>query len=97
MKKQMIAMAVAGAFAGSAFAANVDLYGVIDTGLVYSQTEFGGSVDLADTHSFTMDNGVNAGSRFGLKGTEDLGDGYSVSFQLENGFDSDLHCYRLLV
>lgn len=36
-----------------------------------------------------MDSGVNAGNRFGLRGTEDLGDGYSVSFQLENGFDSD--------
>lgn len=42
MKKQMIALAVAGAFAGSAFAANVDMYGVVDTGLVYTQTEVGG-------------------------------------------------------
>ena len=36
-----------------------------------------------------MDSGVNAGNRFGLRGTEDLGDGYSVSFKLENGFASD--------
>ena len=36
-----------------------------------------------------MDSGVLGGTKFGLKGTEDLGDGYSVSFQLENGFDSD--------
>ena len=91
MKKQMIAMAVAGAFAGSAFAANVDMYGVVDTGLVYTQTEVGGvlSSETADSHKFSMDTGVNAGTRFGLRGTEDLGDGYSVSFQLENGFDSD--------
>lgn len=91
MKKQMIAMAVAGAFAGSAFAANVDMYGVVDTGLVYTQTEVGGvlSSKTADSHKFSMDTGVNAGNRFGLRGTEDLGDGYSVSFQLENGFDSD--------
>ena len=91
MKKQMIALAVAGAFAGSAFAANVDMYGVVDTGLVYTQTEVGGvlSSATADSHKFSMDSGVNAGNRFGLRGTEDLGDGYSVSFQLENGFDSD--------
>ena len=36
-----------------------------------------------------MINGYNSGSRFGLKGTEDLGNGYSVSFILENGFASD--------
>ena len=91
MKKQMIAMAVAGAFAGSAFAANIDMYGVVDTGLVYTQTEVGGvlSADTADSHKFSMDSGVNAGNRFGLRGTEDLGDGYSVSFRLENGFASD--------
>lgn len=91
MKKQMIALAVAGAFAGSAFAANIDMYGVVDTGLVYTQTEVGGvlSADTADSHKFSMDSGVNAGNRFGLRGTEDLGDGYSVSFRLENGFNSD--------
>ena len=91
MKKQMIALAVAGAFAGSAFAANIDMYGVVDTGLVYTQTEVGGvlSADTADSHKFSMDSGVNAGNRFGLRGTEDLGDGYSVSFRLENGFASD--------
>ena len=94
MKKQMIALAVAGAFVGSAFAANVSVYGVVDTGLVYSQTEFGGAftdatVKPADKHSFTMNSGSLAGSRFGLTGTEDLGDGYSVEFKLENGFASD--------
>lgn len=79
MKKQMIALAVAGAFAGSAFAANVDVYGVVDTGLVYTQTEVGGvlSSAKAEGHKFSMDSGVNSGNRLGLRGTEDLGDGYS--------------------
>ena len=88
MKKQMIALAVAGAFAGSAFAANVDVYGVVDTGLVYTQTEVGGvlSSAKAEGHKFSMDSGVNSGNRLGLRGTEDLGDGYSVSFRLENGW-----------
>ena len=33
--------------------------------------------------------GQNSGSCFGLKGTEDLGNGLKVGFVLENGFDSD--------
>src|SRR5690606_37483805 len=33
-------------------------------------------------------NGVQSGSRWGLKGTEDLGDGLQAIFQLESGFDS---------
>lgn len=35
MKKSLAAVAVLGAFAGSAFAADLQLYGVVDTGLVY--------------------------------------------------------------
>ena len=90
MKKQIVALAVAGAFIGSAYAANVNVYGVVDTGLVYTKSEFGGSAaEAKDTDSFSLDSGVLAGSRFGFKGTEDLGDGYSVEFQLESGFSVD--------
>ncbi len=56
---------------------------------MYSQTETSGLEDVADSHSFTMNSGSLAGSRFGLTGKEDLGDGYSVEFKLENGFASD--------
>ena len=44
-------------------------------------------VDTVDT--FQMKSGVTAGSRFGLKGTEDLGNGLKIGFVLENGFSSD--------
>lgn len=37
-KKTLAAVAVLGAFAGSAFAANVTMYGIIDTGLGYTST-----------------------------------------------------------
>ena len=90
MKKQLLAVAVASAFASTAFAANVTVYGTVDTGLVYNNTSFGGALtDAKDSNKFSMDSGVLGGTKFGLKGSEDLGDGYSVSFQLENGFDSD--------
>ena len=38
MKKTFVAAAVLGAFAASAMAADVTLYGVIDTGLLYNYT-----------------------------------------------------------
>ena len=88
MKKTFVAAAVLGALAGSAFAADVTLYGVVDTGLMYQRTDSDKSGESA-VNKLTMESGLNAGSRFGLKGTEDLGNGYSVGFVLENGFDSD--------
>jgi predicted porin len=36
-----------------------------------------------------LSSGVSAGSRLGFKGTEDLGDGLSALFLLENGFQAD--------
>ena len=36
-----------------------------------------------------MESGVNAGSRVGFKGVEDLGNGLKVGFKLENGFNAD--------
>lgn len=89
MKKTLAALAVMGAFAaGSAFAADVTMYGIVDLGLKYSHVD----KDLANTDAtdtFEMASGNQSGSRFGLKGTEDLGNGYSVGFVLENGFDAD--------
>lgn len=86
MKKTLAALAVLGAFAGSAFAANVTLYGIIDTGLDYSQTKVDGA---KSTHKFEMGTGSHDASRFGLKGVEELGNGLKVGFVLENGFKSD--------
>lgn len=88
MKKTLAALAVLGAFAGSAMAADVTLYGLIDTGLSYEHTN--GDRGANDSQNkFQMTTGTNSGARFGLKGTEQLGNGYSVGFVLENGFYSD--------
>ena len=92
MKKTLAAVAVLGAFAGSALAADVTLYGVIDTGFNWTQTKGSGFADATKnvtTDSFSMASGQNSGARFGLKGTEDLGDGWKVGFNLENSFNSD--------
>lgn len=85
MKK--IAIAVAAAMtAATASAADFTLYGIVDTGLGYTNLD---TLEDPTVNRFEMINGYNSGSRFGFKGTEDLGNGYSVSFVLENGFYSD--------
>ncbi|CAN7743782.1 MULTISPECIES: porin [unclassified Caballeronia] len=65
---------------GTAYAqSNVTLYGLIDESLNYVSNEGGHS-------AFTQTSGNVQGSRWGIKGTEDLGGGYQAIFTLENGF-----------
>ncbi len=85
MKKTLAAVAVLGAFAGSALAADVTLYGKVDLGLNYTHTD----VDGVSSDNWGMKSGQNSGSRFGIKGTEQISEGLTVGFQLENGFDAD--------
>lgn len=69
MKKSLTALAVLGVFAGSAMAADVTLYGAIDTGLEYihnKTTDFAG--DSVKEDKFDMQNGWDTPSRWGLKG-----------------------------
>ena len=90
MKKTLAALAVLGAFAGSAAAADVTLYGLVDYGFLYNYDklqDFTGASESENT--FKLESGVDSPSRFGLKGTEDLGNGMQVSFILENGFNGD--------
>ena len=87
MKKSLLAVALLGTFAASAFAApSVTLYGKIDTGLLYTYQDLDNGQD--STNTIEMKSGWNAGSRWGLKGTEDIGN-VKVGFQLESGFTSD--------
>ena len=84
MKKTLIAVAALSAMAASAMAANVTLYGKIDQGFqVQSQKEGNGDRDT----TWKGVSGISSGSRWGLKGTEEIADGYTVGFVLESGFD----------
>ncbi len=89
-KKSLIALAVVGAFSGSAFAADsVQLYGIIDVGVGHFTgiAPSNASAAPGSTASYTgLMSGVVAGSRIGLKGTEDLGGGLSAFFKAETGF-----------
>lgn len=88
MKKTLAAVAVLGAFAGSALAADVQLYGIVDLGVGYNHVDVDG-LAADDQDSFQMKSGHASGSRWGIKGTEDLGNGLTVGFILENGFTAD--------
>lgn len=79
MKKSLIALAVASAVSAPAFAAtaNVDIYG-----------RMAFSVDYVDTNNLIGDGadvvtGRDNVSRFGIKGTEDLGNGLAAIWQVE--------------
>lgn len=88
MKKTLAAVAVLGAFAGSAVAADVTLYGLVDYSVRYQNLD-ADKAGVDKTNKVDMKSGANSGSRFGLKGTEDLGNGVKVGFVLENGFAAD--------
>ncbi|MDE1171430.1 MAG: porin [Verrucomicrobium sp.] len=81
MKKSLLALAALGAFAGVAHAqSSVTLYGIIDEG-------FNINTNAGGKHLYNLSSGVLQGSRWGLRGTEDLGGGLKAIFVLENGFD----------
>lgn len=71
--------------AGAAHAqSSVTLYGVIDNSITYVHNAAG------NTNLWALGNasgGDLAGTRWGLKGQEDLGGGLAAIFQLENGFN----------
>jgi len=87
MKKTLLAAALLAGFAGAASAqSSVTLYGVVDIG-VLSQTIKTGDNDPGgnETSNQTgMASGQQAGSRWGLKGVEDLGNGLSANFVYES-------------
>ena len=88
MKKSILFCALSALFAaGAAQAANVDVYGIVDTGLSYIHKDLDNGTKKTD--NLSMASGISRGSRWGLRGTEDLGNGLKAGFVLENGFDSD--------
>lgn len=85
MKMKLFAAAVAALAAGGAYAqSSVTLYGVADVGLEYVSKANANGDDL-----FRMSSGNQSGSRWGLRGVEDLGGGLKGVFVLESGFDLD--------
>ncbi len=81
MKKQHLALASLCVLASTAHAqSSVTLYGIIDQGFNIN-TNSGGK------QLYNLSSGVMQGSRWGVRGAEDLGGGMKAIFVLENGFD----------
>ena len=87
MKKTLIVAAVAASFATAANAqSSVTLYGLIDAGFTYVNNEAAPNTAKGSAAAFRLSSGNINGSRWGLRGTEDLGGGMKAIFTLESGF-----------
>lgn len=64
---------------------SVQLYGIIDNGISYTNN-VASSVGAKGASRVGLATGFGSGDRFGLTGSEDLGDGTKAIFTLENGF-----------
>lgn len=79
--KLLAALLLSGLASASMAQSNVTFYGIVDLGL--------SSEDNSSGVATRMESGVLNGSRVGVKGSEDLGDGLSARFQLEGGINAD--------
>lgn len=85
MKKKMIALSVmAGCSAAAQAQGNVTLYGLVDTTVRYSTNE-----NVGGDNKWQMTDGVLTGSRWGVRGVEDLSGGLKAVVTLESGFAPD--------
>ena len=93
---QIFIAALAAALAsGSAAAADVTVYGVVDLGVGVARTS-GSNADgtaVPTTTSASMNSGMRNSSRFGIKGGETIGE-YKVGFILESQFKADDGAYQ---
>ena len=79
MKKNLIALAVLAASGVASAQSSVTVYGIADVWF--------GSLKAADVRQTMVGSGGVDQSRFGFKGTEDLGGGLKANFVLEQGFN----------
>jgi predicted porin len=83
MRLNITIAAILAAFAGVASAqSQVAIYGILDSGLALSSGGPGGRVSQVES-------GISQSSRFGFKGSEELGGGWTVRFVLEAALGLD--------
>lgn len=84
MKKTLLAAAIPALFLSTVAHAqsSVTLYGLIDEGFDFTSNGQG-------HRGYEMVSGDTVGSRWGVKGSEDLGNGLKGIFLLENGFNTN--------
>jgi len=94
-------LAVNSAFAQSTSQSSVEVYGVLDVAVVHVENSlsadgnYGSTINGLSATKSTINNGVTAminggiqGSRWGVRGSEDLGGGMKAFFLLESGINA---------
>jgi len=85
MKKSLIALAVLAASGAAMAQSSVTLYGIADVWVGSVKTDNG----TTSTSTTSMISGGVSTSRWGMKGSEDLGGGLKANFQLESAVSMD--------
>jgi predicted porin len=98
MKLKWFVVATMATLGSTAYAeSSVTLYGVLDSGLLYQSTNAASfnpaAKDLGRLYAL-KDGGIYS-SLWGLKGSEDIGGGYSIKFKLQGAFTSTSGALRL--
>ncbi|HZZ03302.1 porin [Paraburkholderia sp.] len=91
MKLKPSILAVLIVFSAAAHAqSSVTLYGVLDTGLLYQSTSAATFQPTARNqgHVYQLKDGGIYSSYWGLKGSEDIGGGYKITFKLQGTFNT---------
>ncbi len=87
MKRSAISLALLALVCGSAQAqSSVTLYGIVDASVQWNKQY--SSTSAQQESVWSIDSGYQSGSRFGLRGSESLGNGLTAIFTLEGGFDA---------
>jgi predicted porin len=81
MRKQLIAAALACAVPAAFAQSSVILYGIVDVGVEH--------LDIGSHSGTRLQSGISQGSRWGLRGSEELGGGWRALFTLESRFEAD--------
>lgn len=82
IQHHLLAATLAACCGSAAAQSSVTLYGIVDLGLVAERGDVNGALNK-------LSSGAGSVSRFGLRGTEDLGGGLAAIFTLESGVKAD--------
>ena len=81
MRKSLLAVALACAFPAVYAQSSVTLYGIVDVGFEH--------LDVGSVDGTRLQSGISQGSRWGIRGSEDLRPGWKALFTLEGRLEAD--------
>jgi predicted porin len=81
MRKSLLTVALAFALPAAYAQSSVTLYGIVDVGIE--------NLDVGSMDATRLQSGISAGSRWGIRGSEELRPGWRALFTLESRFEAD--------